>query len=543
MKRSPASGAISDLLRRLAELVSDPAGRPAGNGPESLLAVIAASCDLRVVPYLLSYLSAERVSIRVAVATALNALLATADDSELVNLDVACRSYGGYPEVWRGFRATLSRSDVLRLAPSEGGVGVLGVVSFHRNGRLREAAVRCLDETGHDRALPFLLIRCNDWVPAVREVATSAVMRRVRSGYECLILRHLRLVIRLERSLRSLNHPVSLAVRGLLRLEGSFEAVREALKSSNPEFRRQVFRWVLDSGPLFQSQLILEGANSADPMIRLWSVRRLPSIAGGPPRIELLMELGKDRFAAVRCEALQQRLVANPEAATGLLSDALMDDHACVRSLARHLIRAMGCAIHIAGIYRGRLSSGSIRTLQTVLLGLGESGDPADVNTVRSFLKAPQSALRGAAIRALAGLDRSGHADVFLSALQDASLRVASEARSALEPLAGDVAEQLRAAYRVEQRPKVQRMLFGLLRSLPFWERGSFLLDALQSQEPAIATRARDLLGLWILRLRTVAIPPKAAELHALRLSLERSKPLLSEAKYNELQFLLQGLS
>src|SRR5690606_15046073 len=59
-------------------------------------------------------------------------------------------------------------------------VAAAGLLSMHPSGYVREAAVEVLAKTPDARALPFLLVRCADWVTQVRLAAQAAVGERLK---------------------------------------------------------------------------------------------------------------------------------------------------------------------------------------------------------------------------------------------------------------------------------------------------------------------------------------------------------------------------
>lgn len=98
-------------------------------------------------------------------------------------------------EAWADF----SVQDVKQFAKlSEGAASFLGVVSCHSSGYLREAAVRELGNVHSGEELPFLLLRANDWVENVRELARKSVLVRIRLEYAATFLKWVPLVLRLH---------------------------------------------------------------------------------------------------------------------------------------------------------------------------------------------------------------------------------------------------------------------------------------------------------------------------------------------------------
>ena len=76
-------------------------------------------------------------------------------------------------EAWiRGLRA--SRASVPAAT-----VPLAGMLSFHGDGYVREAAVRALIDADADAGLHYLMVRANDWVAEVRELAAEAALSRI----------------------------------------------------------------------------------------------------------------------------------------------------------------------------------------------------------------------------------------------------------------------------------------------------------------------------------------------------------------------------
>ena len=78
----------------------------------------------------------------------------------------------------------------------------LGLLSMHPSGHVRQAALVRLDGSfaGGDGGgeIPFVLLRLDDWVPAVRQQAEAAVERRLTVADRSTYLRHLDLLGRLR---------------------------------------------------------------------------------------------------------------------------------------------------------------------------------------------------------------------------------------------------------------------------------------------------------------------------------------------------------
>jgi len=73
----------------------------------------------------------------------------------------------------------------------------LAVLSMHRSGYVREAALRRLAEINDGTELPYIFICLNDWVAEIRGFAESAIVERLRPQLAAGLVQLLPLVGRL----------------------------------------------------------------------------------------------------------------------------------------------------------------------------------------------------------------------------------------------------------------------------------------------------------------------------------------------------------
>lgn len=133
------------------------------------------------------------------------------------------------------------------VARSRGLTGALGVLSFNRNGYVREAAIRALSDVHSGHELPFLLIRLNDWVHPIRDAARRAILSRVEPKYAAQFVFNLSLIWRLRAQHRADHQPIAEAILNLLMHRECREPLLAGLELSERETRRAVFRLLLDA--------------------------------------------------------------------------------------------------------------------------------------------------------------------------------------------------------------------------------------------------------------------------------------------------------
>ncbi len=116
------------------------------------------------VPYAGWLLFGRRREVNQSAEQLLALLLQSLRSSELPALDDQMRGYGPWWASWD----RIEPADVRRLKQTASTWATLAVLSMHRSGYVREAALRRLAETNDGTELPYLFIRLNDWVAEIR---------------------------------------------------------------------------------------------------------------------------------------------------------------------------------------------------------------------------------------------------------------------------------------------------------------------------------------------------------------------------------------
>ncbi len=413
---------LSEQTRRLiSELGSAP-------GNVGLIHRLAECGEGAAIPHLASALCVAGGVAANAAGYAIHRLVSNLEPEELPWLDEQMRGISFYTmlERWK----MLAPGEVESLPQTEETkASILGLASLHANGRIREAAVRQLARITDGREVPFLLLRLNDWVTPVREMARFVLLGRLSDGHVEPFFENLFLVFRLSRCGREDHTQIVLAVTGAL-ADPKHAATLIHLANHRSRFvRRRCFQHALTTDGEHRKDVVRCGLNSEDSVLRLWATRSVESSFDDSEIREILPNLKSDAFMPVRREALSIDIRLAPEAAVATLKEALLDGNIAIREFARFHLKKLGWTA-FAPFYRDAIQQG--RKLPTVISGLGESGSKGDVGTLLPFLSAGRAKERRAAVRSLAMLCEKDHAETLLAALDDPSKKVAREAMNAL---------------------------------------------------------------------------------------------------------------
>jgi HEAT repeat protein len=450
---------------------------------------IAETHEPFAVPGLVNMLRSPSAPVVEAAANAISRILSHCTPTQLAQIDQRVREFSE----WRW--PTIHPDDINRLA--QGHPLALGVLSFNASGYVREATTRALGASHGGEELPFLLIRVNDWVRPVREIARKAVLQRVRSDYAPHLVRCLPLVYRLEAARRHDQREVVEAVLGLLRQRACREALLSGLASSDRQTSRLAFRLLVESPQEDRLEVLGRALESSDTVLRLLAAQELRRSLTGEALRQTLDRLRADAFMPVRREALYGFVENLPELAPAHLREALLDPHAGMREAARYYLRQLG-QTDFTSFYRERLREAGSTPLPATVEGLGESGEAGDAVLIADFLRHSDPRVRKAAVRAIGRLNAEAYCDSLVAALRDGSAAVAKAARDVLVThMSCASAHQLAALFEGDSSPLTQRLVLTLLTQRSWWESASVLLTATISPDERIRSVALAGLHRW----------------------------------------------
>lgn len=432
---------------------------------------------------------------------------------------------------WRNLHA----GTLVRTSGEPGFFALLAVSSFHDNGFVREMAVRLLDGCADGRELPYLLLRTNDWVPAVQRAAYAAVRRRVLPAYAEQFLRNIALCDRLGTQRRNDLRSLHEAVWTLLRSSEACSARQAAFTSAERRVRRAAFLLSADSDDDLRT-VILSALRSDDLWIRIWGVRTSRQRLYGAALRETLGQARGDRSIPVRREALLGFVSDHPE-----LLVSLLDPSPSLREMVRYYLRK-SANLQFADVYHARIQAeatgatgpGDSVRLAIAIAGLGETGTKTDADSLTPFVRDVRPRVRQAALGAIGRLDAEGHFHTLTAALGDSSPRVVKVVLQAMGSRKTLAQRDILNAYESQRNPLCRRHLVRAIGALARWTSIVGLLRACEDQDHAVAEVAMRQVPKWCAAANYSR--PTAAECSAvLRLLSVSSLPTPQRSRVQEI--------
>lgn len=465
-----------------------------GSNPESLvnaLEAIAHSAEAKAIPEFLYLLVIGKGEVWRAAAEAADKLITALEPSDYVALDQMVRSVE-FHSPWRKMQS----GDLKRFTETEFAVSLLGLASFHPNGYVRESAVKELVRQNSGAVIPFLLLRMNDWVGSIRQIAFQALRDRLNPFYAKHFLKNWPLVIHLKQCGRA-DAEISVAVTSLLKTEACVEAVQSGMNSRNRTVRRASFQLMAESAASARLDILSQLTRDSDPGMRTWAAHHLLPDIPDSELPEVVKPMLKDRYMPVRSQALALLVQRRPEVAREALLAGLLDPHVSVRELARYY-QMQSADFEASGFYRNALLNGNSDDQYAAICGLGETGGAGDGEFVVNFLHHKEPKLRRAAVYALGRLDGTEYQMRIFAMLSDPQSRVVKQAVKSLLPLARQLPMQwIRDLPETDDRRIVRQVGLVLMLKRGKWERLPLVLQLCADADPVIASQALNALRDW----------------------------------------------
>lgn len=293
----------------------------------------------------------------------------------------------------------------LRTRPDEAASDAqLFCAGCHRDGRIRERALRLMRDRPGPLATALTLIRCDDWVPQVRACAEDTLQQIVADDPAAMFA-HLGLLFVLRERQRIRSGVWRTLIEPALLSPAHSAARWQALDHGGSRQRLFICDLILRAEPTQVDALALHTVRNRDPVIACWGLRELPLVSGSPRSDALIAHALRHPNASVRAYGLRLRAQTPDDALRALLPESLLDPSASVRNVAAYALRNLGSDPR--EIWRDAIDRGIEPGISYALLALGDCAEAEDLARISPWLRHSTGELRCAVLRAAmrAGID------------------------------------------------------------------------------------------------------------------------------------------
>jgi HEAT repeat protein len=422
------------------------------------------------------------------------------------------------------------------------GLEDLLVMSSHASGFKRENAVRRLGMLGDPTAIPYLIVRANDWVPQVRAAARDALRKLLRAGSGEAFVASLPAIMHLQTCTRDDHRELMQAVQDFLLHEENAPHLMAGLNSLDAQIARLATRLLVEHRRVPATALVTAGLSHKDVVVRSIVIDLLRGLDEGAFS-EAVAKALRDSYMPVRREAFQQLLERNVEAGLRVARDMLFDRSASIREIA--VRRLLDAGEPVEQIYAGALTGdgGRVSVVTCVLWSWAFMNSQGRSEQVRQLLYGGSPAVRRSALLTIAKLLRSDAKPDLEVALADASPAVCKEAARLIIRLDGKPSdERLISIARASGLRHVAIACCRVARHGSKWDWMKFILkvygapDSAASQEMFSAE-----IDAWEARFNRSNAQPDADSLREIVSALQVCEAKLSVKQRRLLTFTLRG--
>ena len=294
---------------------------------------------------------------------------------------------------------------------------VLIFASFHPNGYIREQAIQALAK--YQNTLPYLLLRCNDWVIPVRQTALNLLPSVCTKASHAEILFALPIMKKLQRSERCDYTAIFSIVLQIF--QNNPMLLQQGLESEDVRTRRfciSLLNHVKDIDSAYLTNYIVK---EKDPFLRKILFQTMPQNVN---RLMISKQFLHDKYPPNRILALQYFAEHHIEGTLEIAIQMLLDKNARVRAAARDIVLCHAPHFDIRQMYLEQLNSHTA----ICILGLGEVGQIEDCNAITPFLCNPRISVSCAAMIALMRLDAETYVSCITNLLQSEHRKIVKTA-------------------------------------------------------------------------------------------------------------------
>ncbi len=416
---------------------------------------------------------------------------------------------------------------------------ILGICSFHPNGYFREKAINLLNLNSSGKELPYLLIRCNDWVTEVRETAKEYVLIRLTNKYVNHIVSNLPLIFKLKNTKR---HDISVfeKVVQILSQKESLPFLEEGTKSNFSKIRYFCYQMIIYSNLVTKEILLNYFKLEKEPHPRLLLFNEIIGDISVNEFNEYYPDLKKDKFPMIRAKVLEKYYSFFPGESVFELESALLDKSGTIRSIARFLLKKQNIT-DFTSFYIRMINSNQF--LRGALMGLGEVGKKEHVDLIVPFLGNSSVSIVKAAIYALLLLDGESQKVEFIGMLDHKHEGVSNAARKSLRKVYyNDMKEQLFRLYKESKYEHTKYNIALLLCSLPKWDAINYIIEFyVNTTETEISSLGKTNFVKWIENFNRTFDSPNKNQIESIKNTLAKYGDKLLKREVIDIEFYIKG--
>lgn len=434
-------------------------------------------------------------------------------------------------------KVNIETMDTLLNFTPEVSVHLLGVASLNSNGYIREKALRLVSGLPDSRMVPYILLRLNDWVLPVRNLAVRILRSTLTADNIDIFIDNAYLVNKLQNVLRVDLKNTRQEIIDYLKNDSLKDKIKNGLKNLQVKTRLFCYMLLMD-GIAFEEDVISSALKDKCFEIRMWLVKAI-KILEPDKRNSIIGKLLEDKSAKVKTAVLRKYEDIVCLMFRERLERLVVDERASIRDEARFITKKYSFIKDFPEFYRQQILDNPV---PGALVGLGETGNKSDFVIVSRFCTYEEPKIRLAAMIAMWYLSKEEAVKYVLDSLDSDVPKIRKTAKQFLKSSKMPV-----VLFEMKEKLKCDNLdiqIFALdaIYGYGGWQALEGIMFAIANEQGVVLEKAKNLLNSWLIRSASLYSRPDGATGRKIAELFEtiRNKELIPSNAFRQLQFVIE---
>ena len=450
-----------------------------------------ANGDFSKIPWVFCVFAEEHNQSKLLAAKAFSNTLDELKFDDIIRIDVQMRQTTSmeWSIDWRKLRIENFFTNTMNINERR---AVMVFSSFNPNGFIREQAVRMMAE--YAGTLPYIILRQNDWVVQIRQVAAKSFEKRLKYPSDGEILNALPFAEKLKWSSRGSHGEYTRSFFKKLTSPEHREDLANGLHSDNVRTRKICIQALLDSPCPSVERALQHLKCEPDPFLRKIIYEKLCHLKQDMAEYSYLFLC--DRYPANRLLALQYLYAVKKNEVLPYAQRMLLDRSVRIRAFSRKIVHEYLPDFEFSAFYLEHIEDNTV----SAILGLCETGQKADVAIIEGYLRDERTAVVQTAVVALMSLNSEKYLCAIIEMLGDCRMGVVKTTHKLL------VKHGIVDYTRIQEIFLSTMFEYGkiqcavILFSASKWQSLIYMLEALPCETESIRKLAIQYINRWLFR-------------------------------------------
>mgnify|MGYP003365700580 CR=1 FL=1 len=308
---------------------------------------------------------------------------------------------------------------------------ILSVLTLHPNGYIREDALKKLSEFEDGFKIKFIMIRVNDWVKEVRNLANKELIKYIRDEYLKDIIECLPIIDSMNNWGRCDCSGILFKLEDFIIDQGNYDLLLHIYKNSEERLvKRKLFKYLLEINTTY-NLIINIGLKSKDIIILRTAIEKIEEIINKYNAELIFKALKQNKHVVCRVAAIDVLEKINILDFHKVLIPFLYDKSYTVRDYTRYKLKKIGIA-DFREMYLREIDKSNYN-LYGVLFGIRETGTQEDVKYIFKYLNDENVKIRKTALTTIYMLNPKEGTQYVLDKLISDNISESNNARKCLE--------------------------------------------------------------------------------------------------------------